>query len=210
VVVAVGLVFGGLVGVGAGYKIEQNRVSSGVKRLNAQLASQSGAVAPIAQAKTAPVAKKSGFGAERVGKITAVSADSISVATKRLGTLQIHTTSTTKIERAEPGTKTDVAVGRSVLITISGRDVIVLVSGSLLGRPVLKVARDSFSVTKAVGHGTAKVSLAKVTSVDTISAATRADLRNGTDVIVAGHAAGKGNFVAVEVIVLPAGSGFAK
>jgi Domain of unknown function (DUF5666) len=204
-VLAGGLVLGGLVGLGVGYKIEQNRVSSRVTRLRTQLASQSHRTAPA----TTPVAKRSGLGAERVGKITAIGADTITVSTKRLGTLQLHTTSATKVERAMTGSKSAITVGRPVLITLSGREVIVLPPASSLGRSVTKVAPDSFSVTKAIGHGTATVSFAKVTSIDSVSAATRSDLENGDAVIVAGHAEGKGNFVAVEVIVLPTGSGFA-
>ena len=210
VILAAGLVFGALVGLGGGYKIEQNRVSSGVARLRTQLASQTHQATPSSTpgVKT-PVTKKSGLGTERVGKISAIGADTITVATKRLGTLQVHTSSATKIEQAVKGTENDITAGRSVLITINGREVIVLPSGTLLGRPVMKVAADSFSVAKAVGHGTAKVSLAKVTSVDSTSAAARSDLTDGSMVIIAGHAAGKGNFVAVEVVLLPVGSGFA-
>ena len=174
-------------------------------QLRTQLASQSHQAAPA----TTPVTKRSGLGAERVGKITAIGADTIAVATKRLGTLHLHTTSATKIEQAVTATKSAIAVGRPVLITLSGRDVIVLPPTSSLGRPVTTVAPDTFSVTKANGHGTTKVSLARVTSIDSISAATRSELKNGDAVIVAGHAEGKGNFAAVEVIVLPTGSGFA-
>jgi hypothetical protein len=205
VVLAGGLVFGGLVGLGAGYKIEQHRVSSRVTQLRTQLAGQSHQVTPA----TTPVTKRSGLGAERVGKITTIGADTITIATKRLGTLQLHTTSATKIERAVAATKSAITIGRPVLITLSGGDVIVLPPASSLGRPVTKVAPDTFSIAKANGHGTAKASFAKVTSIDSISAATRSELKNGDAVIVAGHAEGKGNFVALEVIVLPTGSAFA-
>ena len=205
VVLAGGLVVGGLVGLGVGYKVEQNRVSSRVTQLQAQLAGHSHQAAPA----TTPVTKRSGLGTERVGKITAIGADTITLVTKRLGSLQLHTTSATKIERAVTGTKGAITIGRPVLITLTGRDVIVLPPASSLGRPITKVAPDSFSVAKANGHGTATVSFAKVTSIDSISAATRSELEKGDAVIVAGHAEGKGNFVALEVIALPAGSGFA-
>ena len=203
--VAMGIATGLVVGIGAGYKIEQNRTQSDVSRLKAQ-------IKQIKHAKsgtTNVAVKRSGPFNQRLGTVTAVGADTIRVATKRLGVVQLHSTSATHFERASLGTKTDITIGRRALLTLSG-DVLVLARGSLLGRPITKVASDSFSITKAVGIGTATISFAKVKVIDTTSAVTRSDIKTGTVVLAGGHAAGQRLFDAAEVIVIPAASGFAR
>ena len=62
-VAAVGIVIGGVVGLGAGFKIEQNRTRSDVKKLRAQLqqgVGGSGGTAPSASASLG----------QRIGKVT--------------------------------------------------------------------------------------------------------------------------------------------
>ena len=206
VILAAGLVIGAAVGLGAGYKIEQHRVASSVKRLQVQLVSPTNQSTP---GTTRPAASKSGLGSERVGTVTAVAADTIGLATKRLGVLQLHATSATRFERAVVGSKADITLGRRVLIPLGGREVLILPPSSPLGRPVTEVANGSFSVAKLTGSGSAVVSLANVRLIDTIAAAKRSNVKKGSKVIVAGRVATKGNFVAVEVIVLPAASAFA-
>lgn len=205
-VVVGGLVVGGVVGLAAGYKIEQNRVASGVNRLKAQI-SQSH---QTKSAATKPAAVK-GFGLsnERVGSLTAIGASTISLRTQRLGVLQLHTTSLTQYEQAGSGPQSDITVGSRALLTIGG-DVLVLAKGSLLGRPVTKVAHDSFSYAKANTTGTATVAFSHIKALDVLSAASRSDLKKGSDVLVGGRTLSKGDFVVVEVILLPTGSGFAK
>jgi hypothetical protein len=211
VLLVVGLVLGGVVGLAAGYEIEHHRVASGLNRLRAQTKPGTGG-----QAGTTPTVKTSGPGIkasglanERVGVVTANGASSISVRTPRLGVLQVHTTSATQFELAKRGSRSDIVAGSRAVVTLSG-DLLVLGSKSLLGRAITGVNADSFSVEKVNGSGTTSISFSKLKLIDVLSAATRADVKSGSDVLVGGRSPSKGDFVAAEVVVLPAKSPFAK
>jgi hypothetical protein len=204
-IVIAGLVVGGVVGLGAGYKIEQNRVASGVNRLKAQVA-QGHRTKPKA---TKPAAKGFGLSNERIGAVTAVGATTIGLRTKRLGVLQLHTTNTTQFEQAAGGSQSALSVGSHAVLTIGG-DVLVLPKGSLLGRAITNVAQNAFTLAKVGKTGPTTVKFSKLKVIDVVSASTRSDVKTGSDVMVGGREASKGDFAAVEVIVLPTGSGFAK
>jgi hypothetical protein len=204
-VVVGGLVVGGVIGLAAGYKIEQNRVASGVNRLKAQI-NQSHQTKSAAKK---PAVKGFGLSNERVGSVTAIGTTTISLRTQRFGVLQLHTTSLTKYEQAGTGSHSDITVGSRALVTIGG-DVLVLANGSLLGRPITKVAGNSFSYAKANAAGTATIAFSHIKVLDVLSGASRSDVKTGTDVLIGGRTPSKGDFVVDEVIVLPTGSGFAK
>ena len=89
-VAALGLVVGGVIGLAGGYKIEQSRTKSDVKRLQDQL---KGAVA-----SGAPIGATVKLG-QRVGKVTTVNGTTITLTTNRLGSQQIKTSATTAFEK---------------------------------------------------------------------------------------------------------------
>ena len=201
-IAAVGIVVGGVAGLGAGFKIEQNRTRSDVKKLRAQLANQSGSggTAPSASAALG----------QRIGKVTKSANGAITIATKRQGAQDLLTTATTQFEKAVKGSTSDIVVGRRVLVTVSGADVIVLPTTSQLGRPVTSVGTDSFAIGKTNNAKAGSVSMTNVKEVDTISAAKQADVTVGSQVLAGGRTGTvKSSFNASEVILLPAGSGFA-
>lgn len=201
-IAAVGIVVGGVAGLGAGFKIEQNRTRSDVKKLHTQLANQggSGATAPSNSASVG----------QRIGKVTKSAAGTITIATKRQGAQDLLTTATTQFEKAVKGSTTDIVVGRRVLVTVPGTDVIVLPTTSQLGRPVTSVGSDSFAIGKTNNAKAGAVPMGNIKEVDTISAAKLTDVTVGSEVLSGGRtAAAKSSFNASEVILLPAGSGFA-
>jgi hypothetical protein len=204
-IVVAGIVLGGVVGTAAGYKIEQNRTSSGVNHLKAQITRAHS----IPTATTKPGAKSLVLPAERAGTVTVVRANAITLATKRLGVLRILTTTATQVEDVGGGSKADVKVGGRAIVTIGG-DVLLLSGKSLLGRPITNVTSDSFAVAKVNGTGTTTIMFSKVKVIDSVSGAQLSDIKKGSNVLVGGHAPTNGDFTAVEVIVLPPGSGFAR
>jgi hypothetical protein len=205
-IVIAGLVVGGLVGLGAGYKIEQNRVASGVNRLKAQVN-----LAHRTKPKTTtPAVKRFSLSTERIGSVTTIGTNTIGLRTKRLGLVQLQTTNATQFEKVTSGSQSAITVGSRAVLTIGG-DILVVSSGSLLGRPITKAAHSSFTLGKANATGpTTTVAFSKLKVIDVVSTATRSDIKQASELMVGGHAPSTGSFTAVEVIVLPAGSGFAK
>jgi hypothetical protein len=190
---AVGLVVGGLVGLGVGYKIEKNRVQKDVQRLQSQL-------------KAAGVVNPSGKVAQRVGQITGSSGNTLTVKTKLQGTQDITTTADTKFEKTTEAQISDVAVGNKVLVSVGGKEVIIVPDDSEIGREVSKVDDDGFTVEGKKGK-TAPVKTKNVTKVYKLESGTSADAKVDSDVIIATKA-GDSGLQALEVIVLPADSAF--
>ena len=199
VVAAVGLVIGGVLGLGVGYKIEQNRTRSDVKRLKAQIGGS--AVGGVRQTVGALT--------QRVGRVTAVAPGTITMITKHGRAQVLQTSATALIEKTVKGHTTDIVVGRRVLVTVGGAEVIVLSSESSIGRVVKAVGSDSFSVPDPNGRTPMRVKFRVVKVVDTISTAKRSDIVIGSQIVAGGHASVGGAFTVTEVVLLPAGSGFA-
>ena len=194
VVALIGAVVGGVIGLGIGFKVEQSRTRDDVKRLREQIKS-SGAANP-----------KGPIG-QRVGEVTGSSAGSLSLNTKLQGPQQVTTTATTPYEKTAAAKTADIAVGRRVLISTGGREVILLPASSKLGRVVASVGSDTFTITNKNGRHV-KVKLENVQKVYALTAAKAADAKVGVHVLVGGRSAGKNAFAAIEVIVLPANSSF--
>jgi hypothetical protein len=207
IIALVGVIVGGLVGLGVGFKIEQNRTSSDVKRLHAQL--NAAAAGGSAGGSGGSGVSLTGPVGQRTGKITAVGTDSLTISTKRQGPQKIQTSSTTVFEKAVKGTTADIAVGRHVLVTIVATDVIVLPEGSKLGREVASVGSESFTLKKPNGDRSGQLSLTKVKVVNTLAPAKLSDFKVKDAVFAGGRTAGKGKFAATEVILLDPKSGFA-
>ena len=194
-VAAVGVVLGGLLGLGAGFKIEQNRTKDDVSKLQQQIkASGVTGLGPIGQ---------------RAGKVTSTSAASVTIDTKQQGKQEIKTTANTKIEKAVAAGNSDIVVGARVLLTLNGSDVIVLPKGSRLGRLVLAVSSNEFQIAKANGARGGKIPMKNVKHVSTTSTAALSDIKKDASVLAGGRATSKKAFAAVEVILLEPGSGFA-
>jgi hypothetical protein len=199
VIAAVGLVIGGLIGVGAGYKIEQSRTRSDVKRLQAQLKA---AAATGKDTRSGPLG-------QRVGKVTAVKTGSITVTTKKRGAQQITTTAATLISKAGKGSIADIVSGRRLLVTGDAHEILVLPRDSRIGRVVAKVGSDFFTIARPNGQTAARIKLVDVKAVSVAQPATAADLKTGVDVVAGGRETSSTVFNAVELVVLPANSGFA-
>jgi hypothetical protein len=193
-IAAGGIVLGGVVGLGAGWKIEQNRTKSDVKRLKANGSGSLTGAGPLGQ---------------RTGKVSSVTNGTLTVVTKKKGTQTVKTTTLTSVEKASKGTPADITVGRRLLLTLNGNDVLVLPQASKLGRLVTSVTTDSFAVAKTDGSRGVNIKTANVKVVDTVAPAKLTDIKSGSAVVAGGRATGKSAFNATEVILLPDGSAFA-
>jgi hypothetical protein len=196
-VAAIGVVVGGVLGLGAGYKIEQNRTSSDVAKLKNELKAKG------VQNTAAPLG-------QRVGKVTAVTSNSISVQTPKQGVQEMRTSSATQVEKTAAAKTSDIAVGKRILVTISGTDVIILPTGSKLGRVVSIVSKGSFQIRTVRGKNSPKLALNNVKHVSTLTAAKLSDVKTGSGILAGGRStSNKKVFAASEIILLPTGSGFA-
>jgi hypothetical protein len=193
-IAAGGIVLGGVVGLGAGWKIEQNRTKNDVKRLQASGGASATGSGPLGQ---------------RTGTVSAITDGTLTLVTKKSGTQAVKTTTLTNVEQASKGTPADITVGRRLLLTLNGNDVIVLSKGSKLGRLVTSVTTDSFAVAKPNGSRGVNIKTANVKVVDTLAPAKLTDVKTGSLVLAGGRASGKTAFNASEVILLPDGSAFA-
>ncbi len=192
-IAAAGILVGGVIGLGAGWKIEQNRTKDDVKALKAQIPGG---------ASTGPLG-------QRTGKVSAVTDGTITMTTKKAGTQSVHTTVATKVQKVSPGTAANITVGKRLLLTNDGSNVIVLAQGSKLGRLVTNVTTESFAVAKPTGGRGATIKTSNVKVVDTVGPAKMTDIKSGTLVLAGGRAKDKSSFNATEVIVLRSGSAFA-
>jgi hypothetical protein len=190
---AVGLVVGGIVGLGVGYKVEKNRVQDDVQRIQQQL-------------RDAGVTTSNQKVVQRVGEITAVSGSTLTVKTKLQGDQDIGTASAS-FQKPVDGEASDIAVGKRVLVAKGGREVIVLNDDAEIGGEVTRVTDDGFTVSFKQGRS-ADVKSSTVDTVYKLGTAESADAKVGAGVVIAGKATGTDGFQAVEVIVLPAGSAF--
>ena len=198
-VAALGLVVGGVIGLAGGYKIEQSRTKSDVKRLQDQL---KGAVA-----SGAPIGATVKLG-QRVGKVTTVNGTTITLTTNRLGSQQIKTSATTAFEKTAKGTTSDIAVGSRVLVALKGADIVVLPNSSRIGRLVTNVGSANFSIASQKGSRAETIKLAKVKNVSVTTPAGQSDVKVDSEVLAAGRSAGNSTFGAVEVILLPPNNPF--
>ena len=190
---AIGLVIGGIVGLGVGYKVEKNRVQSDVQRIQRQL-QESGATSSSDKV------------VQRVGEVKAVSGDTLTVQTKLQGDQDIQTGSAAFV-KTEAGKTSDITEGKKILVATGGHEVIILPDDSEIGREVTRVTDDGFTVAAKKGKS-ADVKSSNVDKVYTLTTAQSSDAKVGTGVVVAGKRAGSEGLQAVQVIVLPDGSAF--
>jgi hypothetical protein len=198
VVAAVGIIVGGLVGFGAGFKVEQSRTKDEVKKLQRQ----------AAKAK-APTGALAGPLGQRIGEVTAISGASITVTAKKRGAQTLVTTVATRFETTERGTIADVHSGDRILVTAGGAEIIVLPADFKIGRKVTSIDSSSIKIAKGNGFPAGTLKTTDVHRVDTAKAAKLADVSTGDSVLAGGRARDNKVFNTIEVIVLPDGSGFA-
>jgi hypothetical protein len=199
VVAAAGLVLGVLIGFGVGFKVEQSRTKSDVKKLQARL-----------RATTGPKTTANGPVGQRVGTVSATSGTTITVTTTKRGAVAVATTAKTVFESTKRGTIADVQSGRRILVTAGGNEIIVLPVASKLGRVVSAVANDFITIAKGSSAPAAKLDTPDVHLVSTVVPATLADVGKGDNLIAGGTSTGDKTFAATEVILLPPDSGFTK
>jgi hypothetical protein len=192
-VAVIGLLIGGIVGLGAGYKIEKNRVQDDVRRIQEQL-------------KAAGATTVNPKVVQRVGDVEAVSGTTLTVKTRFQGDQDVLTTSTTPFEATAEGDVGDIAVDKRILVATGGHEVIVLNDGAEIGGKVTKVSDDGFTVAFNTGRSST-VKTSNVDKVYTLTAGQSSDAVVGTRVVVAGRQ-GTNGFSAIEVIVLPPDSAF--
>jgi hypothetical protein len=196
IIAAAGLLIGGLIGVGVGFKVEQSRTKSDVQKLKDQLKAKGGS-----SATTAALGQRS-------GKVTAKTANTIDLATKTRGAQVLTTNASTDFVKAVSGTIADVKSGRRILVTPGGAEIIVLATESELGRVVTAVASDSITIAEGSGSPGGKIDTADVHRVSIVKPATAADVTTGGALLAGGLATSDKNFDATEVIVLPADNAF--
>ncbi len=200
VVAAVALVIGALLGLGLGYKIEKSRTQSDVKRLQKEIKKLGGGGQK----------KKGGAVGQRIGKVTANVNGTLTVTTAKTGSQVVQTTSATKVEHATNGKVQDVTVGRRVLVTPGGAEVLVLPATSPLGRVVQKTSSTSFTIAAGNGAPAGVVKTATVRRVEVASPEALSAIKPGARVLAGGRASTKAVFDAVEIIELPTDSAFGK
>ncbi len=197
-VAALGLVIGGVIGLAGGYKIEQSRTKSDVKRLQSQIKAAVAAGADIPGVAVS----------QRVGKVTDVKGNTITISSNEQGSQTINTSASTAFETTEKGTPSDITVGSRVLVALNGANVIVLPKGSKLGRLVTNVGSETFSIARPKGGRPLTIKLEKVKDVSTTTPGDISDVKVDAEILAGGRSASKDVFGAVEVIVLPANNPF--
>jgi hypothetical protein len=137
VILLVGLV----VGLGAGYKIEQSRTKSDVKKLKAAATTPTPDATPATSATTVRLSGK--VGSTKGGVVTLTSAS---------GTRTMATKSSTIVVKALPGNLSDITAGQRVLWQATpgqsthAEEIVVLPSDAKLGSSVVSVSPTSMQL----------------------------------------------------------------
>ena len=194
VTAVVAVIVGLVIGLGAGYKIEHDRVASNAKKLNS---------AGTTSTKTPKT------GAAKVGgKVTTSGPTSITLRTKTGADRTINVTATTKYEVATKATKADLVTGRHVLVVAPGSEVMILPVGSTVGRAVTDVTAASFKIAAANGLPGGTVRMSAATVIDIVKPGAKTDVKVGGQALALGTASKAGPVDATEIISLPATSKF--
>jgi hypothetical protein len=198
VALAIGLAGGFLIG----WKVEQSRVKSDVKELKERL--RAAAQPEDGNADTAQVTR-------RVGEVTAVAPDSVTITDRSGRDRVIKLSGSTAIHKAKLGARADLANGATILFSAeqatkdgaAAKEVIVLpASTAFNGYRVSEVTPESLSATNS--DDTSTIALADTTVVYKTTTGAAADIIQGARIVVRDDAASGAD----EVVVLPAGSTF--
>ncbi|MDQ1460537.1 MAG: hypothetical protein QOI08_2021 [Actinomycetota bacterium] len=190
------VLIGALVGFGAGYKVEHDRVANDVARLKR---TSSTTVAPGGGAAAAGTGR-------RDGRVTAASAGSLTIKSRQGRDVIITLGAGTNVDNIVKGTASDIVAGRHVLVVAPGAEVVVLRAGSTAGRTVKSVSKGSFAVAAKAGAKAATVKIGTRTIVEKLSPAKAADIKVGDQIIAFGPTGSAGPVKATDVIIVPASS----
>jgi hypothetical protein len=197
VTAVVAVIIGLVIGLGAGYKIEHDRVASDVKKTKK----------PAAAAKNKTSTTKIGL-TRAAGAVSTVGPTSFVVKTAAGADRTVNVTASTTYENATVSTKTDIVKGRHVFIVAPGSEVLILPVGSTLGRAITDVTATSFKVAGSKGLPAGTVKLTSTVVIETATAGTKADVKAGGHAMALGSSTKGGPVNATEVIALPAGTKF--
>ena len=198
--IALVLVVGLGAGFGIGYKVEQSRTKSDLKK--AREAAAAKAAKKPAAAATAAV--------RLIGKVDATTANNVSITVGKTSRKVAIRPATTYV-KAVAGSASDVTKGSRVIfkgkqgsLTVA-EEVIVLPAQAKLGVLLTDVASGSMTLKNAKGKD-AKVTITGAT-IEKVQNATKTDVATGSTIIAETRQT-NGVTTATEIIVLPAGSKF--
>ena len=198
--IALVLVVGLGAGFGIGYKVEQSRTKSDLKK--ARDAAAAKAAKKPAAAATAAV--------RLIGKVDATTANNVSITVGKTSRKVAIRPATTYV-KAVAGSASDVTKGSRVIfkgkqgsLTVA-EEVIVLPAQAKLGVLLTDVGSGSMTLKNAKGKD-AKVTITGAT-IEKVQNATKTDVATGSTIIAETRQT-NGVTTATEIIVLPAGSKF--
>jgi len=195
-----------LAGFAGGYLFEHNRTKSDVDRIKKQLQEKSAAATPTVKAAAAKPGRV-------VGTVSAVGPSSVTLKLKNGKTRKIATRRTTEVVKTTAGSLSDVAADVRVVVagdptapkgSPKASAIIVLPKSAHIG--VLVETADATSMSlKAAGAKVNKITTTGAT-VNKVSAATYAEVKKGTKIMLQSGKAPAGTIVATEIILLPTDS----
>jgi hypothetical protein len=195
VTAVVALIIGLVLGLGAGYKIEHDRVASDVKKAK--------------KTNTTASTKTPKAGTARAGgKVSTIGPTSIVVKTKTGTDRTITLSAATKYETAAKAAKSDITKGRHVFVVAPGIEILVLPEGSTLGRAVTDVTADSIKLGAGNGLPGGTIHITATTAIESVKPGSKTDVKVGVQVLALGTAAKAGPIAATDVITLPDTSKF--
>jgi len=196
---AVILVIGLVVGLAAGYKIEQQRTKDDIASAKAA-------------AKAAPAGAAEGAKSVRlVGKVGVTAPDSVTITVDGTKTMRFVTTPTTVVVKAASGTAGDITSGSRVVWKpkegqlTEAEEVIVLPADAKMGSLVVSATPDSMTFKS---NGKDVTVSTKGATISKVSTAKTTDIATGGKVVAQTRRTDPTTLSAVEVIVLPKSSKF--
>jgi hypothetical protein len=198
------LVVGLVIGLAAGYKIEQTRTKNDVNRLkeaNKATGSKPSKNAPPPTATTS-VRLAGTVGTATNGTVTLSGGTSPQT---------FQTDTTTAVVRATPGSASDITAGQRVVWQgksgqlTQAAEVIVLPADAKIGSVVVSATPTSMQITSSNGNLTINTSGA---TVDKVTTAALTDVTPGNKIVAQARLAGSTD-TAIEIILLPSSSKFA-
>lgn len=204
------LVVGLLVGLAAGYKIEQGRVKNDVKNVKKEAATKS---------STTTVTTGSGSTSGSTSRILRVTGtvdttapDLVTVTAAGGSKRKVATDSATIVVKTSPGTASDITKGSKVVVQAKpgsltdAAEVVVLPSKAKLGTSVVSVTPTSMTIRS---NGKDLAINIQGATIETVANVQASDIAVG-DKVIAQARETKPNVTATEIIILPSSSAFVR
>ncbi len=201
------LIVGLVVGLAAGYKIEQTRVKNDVKKVkeSAKAKASSGGTT-----SSSTSSQSSGATLRVVGTVDSATSGSVSIPVGGT-TRHITISPDTVVVKANSGSASDVTPGSRVVVKTKpgsltdASEVIVLPADAKLGTTVEAATPTSLTITS----GGKKLTInTQGATVETVTAAQASDITSGAKVVAQTRESGSSTLTATEIIVLPSTSTF--